>query len=232
MVDGLAVVIAAAGTGSRMGAEINKQFLLLDSRPILAYSLDVFERMDLVSQVVVAANAREVDYCAEEVIAKFAYRKVSRVVAGGASRQESVWQGLQHIEKDAALVAVHDGARPLLTTALIMDLYQAAQKWGAAVPGVPVRDTLKTVDDEAFVQETLNRSLVTAIQTPQVFRRADLYRAYQMAHEQQFQATDDAALYEKYIGRVRVVPGDHRNLKITTPEDIIIAESFLHHMKR
>ncbi|HWP98338.1 MAG TPA: 2-C-methyl-D-erythritol 4-phosphate cytidylyltransferase [Syntrophomonadaceae bacterium] len=227
MVDGLAVVIAAAGTGSRMRARVNKPFLMLHSRPVLAYSLDLFERSPLVKEVVIVAHVQEIDYCKTEVVKKFGFQKVHNVVAGGATRQESVGRGLRTIKEDTAFVAVHDGARPLLTATLLDELYQAAVRWGAAVPGIPVRDTLKTIEKDDFVGKTLDRSHIIAIQTPQVFGFTALQQAYQMARDQQFEATDDAALFERYIGRVRIVPGNYRNLKITTPEDLIIAECFL-----
>ena len=159
---------------------------------------------------------------------KFGYRKVKKVIPGGNQRQDSVWAGLLQLNGDTTdYVAVHDGARPLLTSALLDDLIKEAGEWGAAIPGIYVRDTLKMVDRDGFVGNTLDRSSTVFIQTPQVFRFQEIYQAYEMAREEGFISTDDAALFEKYIGRVKVVPGNYNNLKITTPEDLIIAEALL-----
>ena len=228
MVNNLRVVIAAAGTGSRMKSRINKQYMLLNSRPILSYSLDVFEKYEAVDEIVIVANPRDTEYCEKEIVKKFGYRKVKKVIPGGEQRQDSVWAGLMQLNRDTTdYVAVHDGARPLLTSALLSDLIRQAEEWGAAIPGVYVRDTLKMVDRDGFVGNTLDRSSTVFIQTPQVFRFQEIYQAYKMALEEGFKSTDDAALFEKYIGRVKVVPGNYNNLKITTPEDLIIAQSLL-----
>ena len=228
MVNNLRVVIAAAGTGSRMKSRINKQYMLLNSRPTLSYSLDVFEKYEAVDEIVIVANPRDTEYCEKEIVKKFGYRKVKKVIPGGEQRQDSVWAGLMQLNRDTTdYVAVHDGARPLLTSALLSDLIRQAEEWGAAIPGVYVRDTLKMVDRDGFVGNTLDRSSTVFIQTPQVFRFQEIYQAYKMALEEGFKSTDDAALFEKYIGRVKVVPGNYNNLKITTPEDLIIAQSLL-----
>jgi len=227
MDDNLRVVVAAAGAGSRMGSRINKQYLLLNNRPVLAYSLDIFEQFDAVDEIIIVARESELSYCEQEIVKKYNYRKVSRVIAGGPERQDSVWAGLSHLDDQTAYVAVHDGARPLLSLDLLQALYQEARRWGAAIPGVIARDTLKMIDRDSFVSHTLDRSSVVAVQTPQIFQFQELKRAYQEAFYDDFRATDDASLFERYIGRVKVVAGQYDNLKITTPEDIIIAESLL-----
>lgn len=227
MDDNLRVVIAAAGTGSRMGSRINKQYLLLNNRPVLAYSLDVFEQYEAVDEIIIVAKSSEISYCEQEIVSKYNYRKVSRVVAGGSERQDSVWAGLSHLSDQTAFVAVHDGARPLLSLDLLQALYQEARRWGAAIPGVMARDTLKMIDRDSFVGQTLDRTSIVAVQTPQIFQFHELKKAYQEAFYDDFRATDDASLFERYIGRVKVVAGQYDNLKITTPEDIIIAEGLL-----
>lgn len=227
MANNLRVVIAAAGTGSRMKSRINKQYMLLNSRPILSYSLDVFEKYEAVDEIVIVAHPREIEYCEGEIVKKFGYRKVKKVIPGGKQRQDSVWAGLLQLNQDTDYVAVHDGARPLLTSTLLDDLLKEAEEWGASIPGIYVKDTLKMVDRDGFVGNTLDRSSTVFIQTPQVFRFKEIYKAYEMALEEGFKSTDDAALFEKYIGRVKVVPGNYNNLKITTPEDLIIAEALL-----
>lgn len=227
MVNNLRVVIAAAGTGSRMKSKINKQYMLLKERPILTYSLDIFEQYQAVDEIIIVAHPRETEYCEKEIVKKFGYHKVKKVIPGGEQRQDSVWAGLLELGEDTDYVAVHDGARPLLTSNLLSELLKTAQEWGAAIPGIYARDTLKMVDRDGFVGNTLDRSSTVFIQTPQVFRYSELYQAYEMALEEDFKSTDDAALFEKYIGRVKVVPGNYNNLKITTPEDLIIAQSLL-----
>jgi len=227
MVDNLRAVIAAAGTGSRMKSKINKQYLLLNNRPVLSYSVDVFERCDLVDEIIIVAHPNETEYCKREIVQKMGYHKVRKVIPGGKERQDSVWAGLIELADDTDFVAVHDGARPLLTLDLINQLLKEAQKWGAAIPGIFARDTLKMVDRDGFVANTLDRSIVAFIQTPQVFRYKELFMAYQKAREENFYSTDDSALFEKYIGRVKVVPGNYNNLKITTKEDLIIAQALL-----
>ena len=227
MANNLRVVIAAAGQGSRMGSKTNKQFMLLNAHPVLAYSLDFFERQDLVDEIVVVTSDKELDYCRHEIVEKFHYKKVSAVLAGGKERQDSVWVGLQYLSQDTDFVAVHDGARPLLSFDVLQRLLQEAEEWGAAIPGVANKDTIKMINKDYFVRQTLDRSMIFAIQTPQVFKFRELVQAYKMAYEEDFYATDDSALFEKYIGQVKLVEGDYNNIKITTPSDLLIAKSLL-----
>lgn len=227
MDNNLRVVIAAAGLGRRMGKEINKQYRPLLSRPVLAYSIDVFEVYPQVDEIVVVAHPEQIDYCQREVIDRYGYKKVSKVIAGGAERQDSVWAGLQSLGSDTAYVAVHDGARPLLSSQLIDRLMEAAQEWGAAIPGVMARDTLKMIDRDGFVGHTLDRSVVSLIQTPQIFQYQELVKAYECAYRDDLMGTDDASLFEVYIGRVKVVLGEANNIKMTTMEDMLMAEALL-----
>lgn len=227
MVNNLRVVVAAAGKGSRMKSFTNKQYMLLNSRPVLSYSLDFFEKMDVVDEILVVCGADEIEYCQREIIDRFHYNKVSRLLPGGRERQDSVWTGLQELGEDTDLVAVHDGARPLLSSAVFFRLVSEAEKWGAAIPGIISKDTLKAVDRDGFVRQTLDRNAVYGIQTPQIFKFSELLTAYRQAYEDDFRGTDDASLFEHYIGRVKVVEGDYNNLKITTPEDMITAEALL-----
>lgn len=227
MANNLRVVIAAAGTGSRMKSNINKQYMLLKGKPVLYYSLKTFNNHDLVDEIVVVAHTDEVDYCLENVVKKYQFSKVKKVIPGGRERQDSVIQGLKNLSADTDYVAVHDGARPLLPSGLIHNIYSEAQKYGAAIPGVPVTDTIKMVDKDGFVSSTIDRSSIMAVQTPQIFAYAKLLKAYELALQDNFIGTDDASLYEKYIGQVKVVLGDPNNIKITTPKDIIIAEQLM-----
>jgi len=230
MADNLRVVVAAAGQGSRMGTKTNKQFIMLNNKPVITYSLDFFEKQDSVDEIVVVTSAKELEYCRHEIIEKNKYRKVSAVLVGGQQRQDSVWAALQYLGPDTDFVAVHDGARPLLSADVLGRLLAEAEEWGAAIPGVPSRDTIKMVNKDSFVRQTLDRNVIYSIQTPQVFKFKELFTAYKYADEEGFYATDDAALFEKYIGQVKVVEGDYDNIKITTPLDLIIVQNLLTRM--
>lgn len=227
MANNLRVVIAAAGTGSRMKSNINKQYMLLNGKPVLFYALQAFNQINLVDEIVVVAHPDEIDYCQKIIIDQYQFSKVIRVIPGGSNRQQSVWQGLKCLNNDTKLVAVHDGARPLLTSELIFNIYNEAIEHGAAIPGFLAIDTLKSIDENGFIVETLDRSRIVAVQTPQIFNYAQLLKAYDLAFNDSFIGTDDASLYEKYIGPVKLVIGDINNLKITTPKDLVIAEQLM-----
>ncbi len=218
------VIVAAAGSSRRMGksAPVNKPYLTLAGRPVLAHSLLFFEKMAMVGQVVVVAGAMEIDFCREQVVEPLGLTKVSAVVPGGEERQDSIYNGMQVLQatgRAADWVAVHDSARPFLSDVLFTVLFRMAQQFGAAVPGVLVKDTIKAVSAEGWVESTPPRAQLRAIQTPQLFDRIRLLAAYEQARAEGFAATDDAMLYEKYAGRVKVVDTTWDNLKITTPED-------------
>ena len=221
------VIIAAAGLSRRMNSKINKPYMLIKGRPILAYSLDILDAFPAVTDIVVVANFADIEYCQEEVIQIYAYNKVRSVIPGGQERQDSVWAGLMALGDVEGWVAIHDGARPFLTASLLQELLLAAQSWGAAIPGLWARDTLKTVDSQGWVVNTLDRSQIMAVQTPQVFNLSMLINAYRMAYADGAYGTDDASIFERYGGRVKVVAGDPRNLKITTPEDLRVAGALL-----
>lgn len=227
MADNLRVIIAAAGVGSRMKNQINKQYLLLKDRPVLAYSLDFFEQLPEAESIVIVANPAEVEYCEREIVSKYGYKKVNKVIPGGKERQDSVWNALQQMDSRTEWVGIHDGARPILTVQLVKDLFTSAQQYGAAIPGLSARETIKRVDEKGVVLETLDRSTLVTVQTPQIFSFRSLVHAYEKAYAEGFVATDDASVFEKYAGPVKVVEGIYTNIKITTPVDITVAETFL-----
>jgi len=222
----LRVVVTAAGQGRRMGGG-NKMLVPLGGEPILVRTLRVFQDHPRVAEVAVSAPAgQEEDY--RSLFRRHGLDRVRRVVTGGAERQDSIFQALQALDlKDGDRVAVHDGARPLVSAELLDRLCEALEGWDGVVPGVPVKDTIKQVDEHGRVLKTLVRSELMAVQTPQVFRAEVLLEAYRQALSQGHVGTDDASLVEWFQGRVRVIPGDYRNLKITTAEDLALAESLL-----
>ncbi|MGB9791344.1 MAG: 2-C-methyl-D-erythritol 4-phosphate cytidylyltransferase [Thermacetogeniaceae bacterium] len=218
-------IIAAAGRGERMGTPINKVYLPLGDRPILLHSLNPFESSDLVDGYVVVVPPDEVAFC-RALLAPYRLQKLLAVVAGGSTRQESVANGLRALAEEWELVAVHDGARPLLTQELLEEAIRRARSAGAAVVGVPVKDTVKVVGD-GLILETPERSRLYLAQTPQVFRRDILARAYAEAERTGFQGTDDASLVERLGITVEICNGSYENIKITTPSDLVLAKAIL-----
>ena len=227
----VAGVIPAAGSGVRMGGHIAKPFLQLDGREILALTLDVFERCTVIDEVWVIVAATHLSACRQSIIERYGFSKVRDVVAGGASRQESVWRGLQRLDAAVDLVVVHDGVRPFVTELMLQETLDCAAQRGAAVAAVPLRDTLKRVSEEGEVEATVPRENLWRVQTPQAFQRHLLMAAYQRAWEQGLHATDDANLVESMGHPVQVISGLESNLKITTPEDLILSERLLRKLR-
>jgi 2-C-methyl-D-erythritol 4-phosphate cytidylyltransferase len=219
-------VVAAAGRGSRLGAGRNKVFLTLRGKPILLWAVGALAESSLIGEIVVAVAPGEEEEC-RRLLEEYRLSKVEAVVAGGPTRQESVRKALGCLSKEFALVAVHDGARPFVSEGLLAALVACAARRGAAIPGVPVKDTVKLLGEgESKVWQTLPRERLVAAQTPQVFRRELLEAAHQKAAQEGFTGTDDAALVERLGHPVWVVEGDYRNLKITTREDLQLAEFY------
>jgi 2-C-methyl-D-erythritol 4-phosphate cytidylyltransferase len=222
-------LIPAAGMGKRMGAAINKQYLALAGKPILAHTLAVFERAPFVDGIVVITPQDEIPYCQEQVVARGGFAKVRQIVAGGAERQHSVLNGLRAMEGVAAdgdVVLIHDGVRPFVTEAVLSRAIAVAREDDGALVAVPAKDTIKVVAD-GVITATPPRETLWLAQTPQAFRYGVIRAAHEVADAERFLGTDDAMLVERLGRRVRVVMGDYRNIKITTPEDMILAEAFL-----
>jgi len=220
-------IIPAAGTGSRMQADVNKQYLLLAGRPILTHTLTLFAAHPRIDRICVVVPAEEINYCRAEIVMLYGLDKVSAIIAGGPTRQDSVANGL--LGCNAAvddLVIIHDGARPLLRAIDLDALLAAAAQSGAATLGVPVKDTIKEVRDGVIVA-TPERSSLWQVQTPQAFRYGLLLAAHSQARADGFVGTDDAMLVERLPHPVTMVAGSYRNIKITTPEDLVIASAFL-----
>jgi 2-C-methyl-D-erythritol 4-phosphate cytidylyltransferase/2-C-methyl-D-erythritol 4-phosphate cytidylyltransferase/2-C-methyl-D-erythritol 2,4-cyclodiphosphate synthase len=220
---GWVAVIVAAGRGTRMRSVVSKQFLPLGGKPVWVHGAAVMDRMEETAEIVVVVPRDEVERIRREA-AEYGLRKVTAVVPGGRDRQESVRAGISALSGRAEWVMVHDAARPFVSAELIRRVQTAARECGAAVPGVPVKDTVKRADSAGFVEETPERSSLWAVQTPQAFRFELLWRAHEEALRDGYAGTDDASLVERLGERVRVVAGDDRNFKITTPEDFAMAE--------
>jgi 2-C-methyl-D-erythritol 4-phosphate cytidylyltransferase len=221
------VLVPAAGTGSRMGAAVNKQYLVLAGRPILAHTLSLFDRHPAVDHIYAISPAEEIPFCQTEVVERFGFQKVREVVAGGAERQESVYNGLSACGADPDdIVLIHDGVRPFFPGELIAPVVAAAARHGGCVVGVPVKDTIKRVED-GLIRETPDRRLLWQAQTPQAFRYASIMAAHRQARSESFRGTDDASLLERLGLPVAMLQGSYRNIKITTPEDLQVARAFL-----
>lgn len=221
----MSVIIVAAGSGTRMGMG-NKLLLELDGRSVLCRSIDVFEHCRLVDEIIITAREDAISTYYNLVRAE-GYQKVKTIVAGGAQRGESVLQGLLEVSPGADLVAIHDGARPLLQESVLAACIKTAAEFGAAVCGTPVKDTIKRADEGKTVLETVERQGLWAVQTPQIFRKDLLMAAYQTAAAEGVFGTDDCSVAERAGVAIRLVEGSASNLKITTPEDLILAEYFL-----
>ena len=214
-----------------MGGHVAKPFLQLGGREILARTLDVFERCAVIDEVWVIVAAENLSACRQGIIERHGFSKVRDVVAGGASRQESVWRGLQRLDVAVDLVVVHDGVRPFVTELLLRETLDCAAQHGAAVAAVPLRDTLKRVSEGGGVEATVPRENLWRAQTPQAFQRQLLTMAYQQAWERGLRATDDASLLESTGHPVKVVSGLECNFKITTPEDLTLSEGLLRQLR-
>ncbi|MGB9678886.1 MAG: 2-C-methyl-D-erythritol 4-phosphate cytidylyltransferase [Thermoanaerobacteraceae bacterium] len=223
----VSVVIVAAGRGKRMGESINKVFLNLNGKPVLYHTINAFENLPAVQEIILVVSKGEIKYCKENIVDKFRFTKVKKIVEGGEERQQSVFNGLMSVNEKATIIAIHDGARPLITSEVILQAIEAAYIYKAVGVGVPVKDTIKVVNNQNVVINTPDRRTLWSIQTPQVFEKEIILNAHKKAIADGFAGTDDTVLIERMGIDVMLVEGDYKNIKITTPEDLIIAEAFL-----
>lgn len=221
-----AALIAAGGTGSRMGASINKLLMPLHGKPVLARTLAVFDGMAEIGSIVVVTHPGIID-AVRELLPMWGVGKPVQMVAGGKTRQESVYVGLRALPEDTGLVAIHDGARPLIDPAIVRRTLTAAGESGAAAAGIPVKDTLKRVGEENNIESTVDRKNLWQVQTPQTFRYDMIMDAHREAKDKGWTCTDDASLIERTGGRVTMVEGSALNMKITTAEDMYLAQKLL-----
>ena len=219
-------IFPAAGASRRMGGGVNKNLMELRGEPILIRTLKTFSKVERVNFLIVVVAAHEVE-TVEGLLRGTSELKPCRVTIGGSERQYSIANGLKCLPDDAEIILVHDAARPLVTVQTINDVIDAAEEFGGAIAAVPEKNTIKVVDVEGFVKHTPPRSELVSVLTPQGFRREILLRAYARAAEENFLGTDDSSLVERLGIKIKVVAGGYQNIKITTPEDIHVAESFL-----
>ncbi len=218
------VIIPAGGSGQRINSRLPKQYLPVGGRPVLVHTIEVFQRSPLVHDIVLVVPPEDVRRVRSRLLAPYGLSKVSRVLGGGCERQDSVKNGLDALGDDCDIVLIHDGVRPFISNRLIRLIIREAAAHGAATAGVPVKETVKRVDGEGCVLETVDRRALWLAQTPQAFRRAVILEAHRRACQDRFYGTDDASLVERMGHPVRMVSATDENIKITTRGDLLLAE--------
>lgn len=220
-------VVLAAGAGKRMNTKVHKQYLEVAGKPLLYYTLKAFEE-SRVDDIVLVTGAGEELYCRREIVEKYGFHKIKAVTAGGKERYHSVYQGLLAAE-GTDYVLIHDGARPLVEQAVIERCMESVEKYQACAVGMPVKDTIKIVDGELFAKGTPDRSSLWQVQTPQTFSYVLIREAYcKMLQQEDAVITDDAMVVERMTSvPVKLIEGSYRNIKITTPEDLLLMEAYL-----
>lgn len=225
-------IIAAGGLGTRLKTIRPKPLVMLNGKPLCVYCLEAFERCPVIDGIIVVTHEYHI-LDLEDVVNHYGFRKVERIVVGGATRCASVYNGLQEIGEQTDVVVVHDGARPLVKPRTIQEAVSACAAHGAVVVAVPVHSTIKKVDPRTLlVRETLSRDELWEAQTPQVFRKEILQRAYAQRGKDDPAPTDDASLVEQFEVPVKIIEGDYENIKITTNEDLMVAEALLSAQER
>lgn len=240
----IVAIVPAAGSGKRFGEDLNKVFYPVANKPLILWALQVLESVKGITEIIPVIKEEYLIRC-REIIDEYNISKVKMIVPGGKERQDSVYNALRYLDDKTSIVLIHDGARPVIEKDMIENVIKelmicAASGVDGVVVGVPVNDTIKEIiyhktedrrqrneDVEIFVKKTLDRSVLWSIQTPQVFSFRKLKDAYESAFIDKFYSTDDSSLVERYGGTVKVITGSYKNIKITTPEDINLAEVFL-----
>lgn len=223
----VAAVVPAGGSGTRMGNEVPKQFLQLGDVPLLIHALRVFESSRMIAEIVVVVPRDAVAYCQQELLPQFAFSKISTVIAGGARRQDSVWNGLQAVDGRTNIVVVHDAVRPFVTGVMVEQVVERARTSGAAIAAIPLHDTVKRATPDGMIETTLDRQQLWSAQTPQAFKLELLREAHRSSWQSGVEATDDAFLVEQIGHHVSIVNGSPDNIKITRPEDLMMGEAIL-----
>lgn len=219
-------LVLAAGQGKRMGAGVNKQFLTLKGKPVLYHTLKAFSENPHIDEIVLVCAEKDMDYCKNNIVKEYGFSKVKSLVLGGTERQDSVYNGLKAI-KSCDIVLIHDGARPFITNKIIDEGIKMAGSHGACTCGVKAKDTIKLRDSEGFSKETLNRESTFLVQTPQCFKYELILNCHEKLNKNKKMVTDDTMVIEMFNHRVYLYEGSYFNIKITTPEDMIVGENIL-----
>lgn len=220
------VVIVAAGTGSRMNMGINKQFIKLEGKEIIYYTIEKFYKNENIDDIVVVVKEEEAEFFRKEILDKYNFKNI-KLAYGGKERQDSVYNGLKSLDKECNIVLIHDGARPFVSNKIINKSIEEAKENKAIVVGVPVKDTIKVIDNDKNIIDTPNRNVLWAVQTPQTFDYNLLIKSYEDAFKDGFYGTDDAMLVERIGYKVKMVEGSYNNIKITTQEDLGLGSQIL-----
>lgn len=213
------VIIVAAGTGSRMKVNINKQFIKLNDKEIITYTIEKFYNNKNINDIVIVVKEDEAEFFKKEILDKYSFNNI-KIAYGGKERQDSVYNGIKVLDKNCKYVLVHDGARPFVNEDIINRSLEEVQKYKSVVVGVPVKDTIKVVNNNNDIVDTPNRSTLWSVQTPQTFDYNVIKMAYEDAFNNNFYGTDDAMLVERIGYTVKMIYGSYNNIKVTTPEDI------------
>ncbi len=216
-------IVVAAGKGSRMQSEIKKQFLPLLGMPVLSHTLEAVEKSDMVKEIILVVSEDDI-LTAKDIVAASDLEKVTKIVAGGKNRAESVAKGLAEVAQDTEIIMIHDGVRPCVSEALIEECIKNAGEYGASALGVKPKNTIKKVNKDGFIEETVNREELVEIQTPQCFRADIIQKAYE---DFDSSATDDCALVEALGVKIHITEGSYANLKLTTREDLLMLSALI-----
>jgi len=219
-------IIAAGGRGERTGDILPKQFIQIKNKPILAYTVEKFERCELIDEITLVVPEDYMSFCSYNVVDLYDFKKVKMILCGGEERQDSVHKGLLALPGNTDIVIIHDGVRPFISPQKICESIEMCKKEKAVILALPINETVKRIEDQHIVT-TLNRGKLWVAQTPQTFEYKLLLEAYKKAMEDGFSGTDDSSLVERLGFKVKVLEGDYENIKITTPEDLVLAERIL-----
>ena len=218
-------IVPAGGLGTRMGGTVPKQFLNLNGKPILYYTLKALQESGLISELILVVPKKEYGNACDQWLGK--PEIVTKVVVGGAKRQDSVYNGFCEVSQESEIVLVHDGVRPFLSHKMIRETINAAREYGAAITAIPVHDTIKRVDASGLVSQTVERENLWRVQTPQAFQYKVLNEAFKKANSENFYGTDEGTLIEHLGAPVKVIEGSEKNIKITQPEDLELSETYI-----
>ncbi|MBS6183588.1 MAG: 2-C-methyl-D-erythritol 4-phosphate cytidylyltransferase [Clostridium celatum] len=223
----ISAIILAGGKGKRMNSSISKQFIEIKGKPIIYYTIKKFNENKKIDNIVVVLSKEEIEYFKENILKKYDL-KVDKIVIGGAERQDSVYNGLKSLENSGTdIVLIHDGARPFISDRIIDDGIEYAAIYGACAPGVMPKDTIKIKGKSNFSIDTPNRETLVAIQTPQVFKFREILECHKKVKIDKVVVTDDTMVVERYGNKVYLYDGEYTNIKVTTPEDLILGEKLI-----